>query len=573
MLLRELFNVNEAISLTTEKHKIHNAITKLGKHTIGDLNILSMDEGSILFKNLAGFGERIKHGQSIKMAVQSLTEMVYTIANRIEQETAMSCSDIIGIPIHLYFRTMEVSGSAGYNYIDLNIERGIYDKTMYNIVDELTDEKLIIKNDDGKYVVSDINDVYQFLESVKLESLPLMKKLVALIPTIVHELVHIKQHDQQSHRKEKGFNTEYRSKLSNKADFNAAMHRIVSGNPGPDDEKLYRSSLQEIPAYAHNSALEIIRTINFPSIGQDLKSYQHIILDGVEDLINITKKITSNDTSHGSPLYISHTLKYYNDTFNKPKEPMLYDIYKRFIKVLYQELTNYIKYWQDQLPKQAKTYSYDIYLGNELIDTVYNSSSDKNAIKQELIDHDGYDPNIKVVRTTLKESQITEVFDKALPYEWTTQIPNDRYVAKFMVGDLEYRFSAHIFKYDDVHGAEISFCLMDGKKCRIDNTGTGNPNAIYATVIAMISEVANVLKISRIAYEAGDEQRKRIYPVLIKKALPGWKESEVWGDYYYYDKPSKLNEGLPNAGQFVSYQRLKALASGVNISTYHIQNF
>ena len=133
---------------------------------------------------------------------------------------------------------------------------------------------------------------------------------------------------------------------------------------------------------------------------------------------------------------------------------------------------------------------------------------------------------------------IRELFDRSLPYEWTTQIPGDRYVAKFKVDNLEYRFSAHMFEYDDgLHGAEIAFCMMDGNKCRTDNTGTGNANIIYGTVVSIIREVAGKLKLSRIAYDAADDQRKNIYPVLIKKALPTFKLADHDADWYYFDRP------------------------------------
>lgn len=133
---------------------------------------------------------------------------------------------------------------------------------------------------------------------------------------------------------------------------------------------------------------------------------------------------------------------------------------------------------------------------------------------------------------------LRELFDRSLPYQWITQIPDDRYVAKFMVDNQEYRFSAHIFSYDDnLRGAEISFCMMDGKKCRTDNTGTGNINAVYATVIELVKEVVNVLKISRIAYDADDEQRKRIYTMIIRKSLPQWALADHDADWFYYDRP------------------------------------
>lgn len=138
--------------------------------------------------------------------------------------------------------------------------------------------------------------------------------------------------------------------------------------------------------------------------------------------------------------------------------------------------------------------------------------------------------------------RLMELFDQPREYKWTTQQPRDRFVATFMVGDVLYRFSAHWFPYeneetgDELSGYEIAFCASDGKKCRTDNTGTGNELAVYSTVVSLIREVVNMGRASRIAYDAADIKRKKIYPALIKKALPGWQLAEHDGDWFYYDK-------------------------------------
>lgn len=165
---------------------------------------------------------------------------------------------------------------------------------------------------------------------------------------------------------------------------------------------------------------------------------------------------------------------------------------------------------------------------------------------------------------------LRELFDRSLPYEWTTKLPGDRYVAKFMVGRHEYRFSAHVFPYDSLVGAEISFCMMDGMKCRTDNTGTGHANEIYGTVVALIREVAGTLKLNRIAYDAGDVQRKNIYPALIKKALPGWSLAEHEDDYYYFDQPN-INEEVAEDDPFIKQtrERLKG-AERMGFDVHHI---
>ena len=51
--------------------------------------------------------------------------------------------------------------------------------------------------------------------------------------------------------------------------------------------------------------------------------------------------------------------------------------------------------------EDAMQKSYDVYLGNRHIDTVFwVENSDAIEVKASLINHDGYDPRIVVVRTS-----------------------------------------------------------------------------------------------------------------------------------------------------------------------------
>ena len=46
-----------------------------------------------------------------------------------------------------------------------------------------------------------------------------------------------------------------------------------------------------------------------------------------------------------------------------------------------------------------KSYGWNVYLNGELIDTVFfDATCDESYVLRALIDHDGYDPNIKVKR-------------------------------------------------------------------------------------------------------------------------------------------------------------------------------
>lgn len=141
--------------------------------------------------------------------------------------------------------------------------------------------------------------------------------------------------------------------------------------------------------------------------------------------------------------------------------------------------------------------------------------------------------------------RLIELFDTPSSHTWTTKLPRDRCVASFTIENVLYRFSAHWFPYDDedtddeLSGYEIAFCALDGKKCRIDSTGSGNELAVYSTVVSLIREVVNMGRAARIAYDAADIKRKAIYPALIKKALHGWHLAEHDGDWFYYDKPRR----------------------------------
>lgn len=42
--------------------------------------------------------------------------------------------------------------------------------------------------------------------------------------------------------------------------------------------------------------------------------------------------------------------------------------------------------------------AYNVYLRRKLIDTVFTSDTDKESVRKSLINHDGYDSNIRVTK-------------------------------------------------------------------------------------------------------------------------------------------------------------------------------
>jgi hypothetical protein len=145
--------------------------------------------------------------------------------------------------------------------------------------------------------------------------------------SITHEAVHIKQHLPQSRG-----NTEYRSSLfKNQTDFLQAVRNVGTDKETPEDRKIYMSAVQEIPAYAHNIALDIIDN------NTDFMSGDHVH-DSVEVLKDIIHNLGSGDD------FGSKKLRYYNKTFNHPGQPE-HMVYKKLMKLVYQELINYLNHW------------------------------------------------------------------------------------------------------------------------------------------------------------------------------------------------------------------------------------
>lgn len=155
----------------------------------------------------------------------------------------------------------------------------------------------------------------------------------SLTNTALHELVHVVQHNQQKLRGRD--DTEYRSYLDkHKGEFNAmAFDRAGSSN---SDEKnndryydLYLSSPQEIAAFAHNAALNIVKDYGFTQatdVGEIVPVSPNSIMLAVD-------KVTGG-------------------RFKNPKNPKDAMIRKRYLKLVYQEVQRYLDQLRSRLEKQ-----------------------------------------------------------------------------------------------------------------------------------------------------------------------------------------------------------------------------
>jgi hypothetical protein len=152
------------------------------------------------------------------------------------------------------------------------------------------------------------------------------KTVSSLVSTSVHELVHVLQHNKQLNKGRD--ETEYRSYLDKRKGEFADMVNKSDQTPGQvtdNNERyynLYLASPQEIPAFAHQAALNIIRDFGFDD--SDHPGDLQIASVREFDIVDAVNKITST-------------------RFSAPKTPKEAMVRKRYIKLVYQEVARYLQ--------------------------------------------------------------------------------------------------------------------------------------------------------------------------------------------------------------------------------------
>lgn len=146
-----------------------------------------------------------------------------------------------------------------------------------------------------------------------------------MVDTILHELVHVIQHRRQAHRLG---DLEYRSYLDRKKGELKNLYRGPEQGwayGDPQWQRLYRASPQEIAAFAHNMAGQIIR-----AFGLD------------EPLEEPYPTITAAD-------FVRELRKIVGNQYRDPNNPQERAVLNRYLKLAYQEVQRYL-----ERKKQAK---------------------------------------------------------------------------------------------------------------------------------------------------------------------------------------------------------------------------
>lgn len=133
-----------------------------------------------------------------------------------------------------------------------------------------------------------------------------------VVNVTIHEAVHLVQHSKQKHR---GEDIEYRSYLGKQKEFGDAMDNIRNDTPSKRDEQLYYASPQEIAAYSHNIALNIISN---------------------NKLDKNNKRISSTEIS-------TYVKEYLQQIFPDLSSPKIRTIFNKYQKRVYLELDRYLQ--------------------------------------------------------------------------------------------------------------------------------------------------------------------------------------------------------------------------------------
>jgi hypothetical protein len=155
----------------------------------------------------------------------------------------------------------------------------------------------------------------------------------SLTPVLIHELTHVIQikKDPENH--------ETKSYVAKRGETAQGTQSNVSS--GPMDKRtveLYLADQREIPAFAHNSAVSIIRKSK--SQYRDLKSHAA----NMQAILNELSK-----TGHLGMSKDDNTEHYYQFFRQNPK-PQYQKVYKRYIKILYTELKTHLDQCNAKLP-------------------------------------------------------------------------------------------------------------------------------------------------------------------------------------------------------------------------------
>lgn len=337
--------ITEKISITHFTEQFEDAFIHSIRQTISELASRK--------KALESFRDEVNGnkdtGPTLKpiegaLLAEAYTSLVYYLSDNLMKV----CNQIADHEVLVDIVQMGDMGNANYGRINLS------DKYAESIVRQLL---LLLKESAfGSFSEDSFFDYYfsHLKGRYVQEYLPFEIQIGDAINTMVHEMVHVLQRQRQTNTGKfnpAGF--EYRSYLSDPKknvkvrgrdrSYNSDELRnmnISRNGPGPDENRflyLHAGSPQEMASYAHEFALNIIRDYNL------------------------------NERNPTDAIHLIDTREFYHDMIDlvksriKPETPAEEKVFRRYLKLTYQELDRYIDAKRaevERMKKVRKTYDY-----------------------------------------------------------------------------------------------------------------------------------------------------------------------------------------------------------------------
>lgn len=315
--------IQEAISYTDQRDEFHSAISLVIETTTNRILESPGHDHDMMFDDFAPY---IKAELRKKLSA----DLADAIADAVNSQP--------DIKAKVQFSTMNTPGAAGRDTIFLS---NVYIKELATQIWKYLKRIMIDdgvaewdEESEGYYV--NVKEVAKYFKQYRytVSDSDTSNVINSLVTTVIHELVHINQHSKQD-----GRDLEYRSYLMNRKKFLSAIKRMHDGIHTKIDNLAHASSPQEIPARAHDTAIEFINSVldknpaRMTANSFDIRSLEYYIL-------------------HMDARYIvNHT---YQD-FNKPGTNE-YKIYRRFMKILTQEINAYRAKLEAKLEELKQSY-------------------------------------------------------------------------------------------------------------------------------------------------------------------------------------------------------------------------
>ena len=317
-----LFDLSEAISTTTLrnplKREIHNEI---------------LDSTHQMYYKEPKLDPQVKEEANKHVSLSKVMGIVRDWL-KVELKVRISAGIESIIKAHteidsqVRFEDMKTGGYA--STIDMAINKSHIDNIAKEICDQLY--QMTLDNVENEHEI--VETMFRCFKEATIRDLygrgsNLEKLIGGLVSVVLHELTHVIQHSQQY--KKGRTSTEYRSYLEpNKEKFHASVGKMSTGDASTEDYRLYRGSPQEIAAFAQETAL-------------------HFINDMFLD--EVTKPEEVQEFRQEIPKLLNH---YVNKEFSDPSNPMEYAVFKRFNKLMYQEVIRYVDALEKRMRKQKR---------------------------------------------------------------------------------------------------------------------------------------------------------------------------------------------------------------------------